>query len=255
MTDKETVSSVKTAGRTLDVFEAFASGGEPLSLTELAEKIGAPLSSCHALVKTLQNRGYVYGLDQRRRFYPSKRMFEVASEIAHRDPILQRLVPIMISLRDDTGETVIAGKRQGDEVIYLEVIEGTHLIRYRENAGSRKPLHSSSIGKAMLGSLDQRQLAAFLKGRKLAKMTDRTIVDARRLLEELEASQKRGYYTTSGENVADVQAFSIVCKIGGETLAIALAGPIERMRAKEKFYVAALRAARLKMEGLYTGAL
>jgi DNA-binding IclR family transcriptional regulator len=182
-------------------------------------------------------------------------MFEVASEIAHRDPILQRLVPIMISLRDETGETVIAGKRQGDEVIYLEVIEGTHLIRYRENAGSRKPLHSSSIGKAMLGSLDQRQLTAFLKGRKLAKMTDRTIVDTRRLLEELETSQKRGYYTTSGENVADVQAFSIVCKVGGETLAIALAGPIERMRAKEQVYVPALRAARQKMEGLYTGAL
>ena len=250
MTDKDAAASVKTAGRTLDVFEAFAAGGEPMSLTELAERIGAPLSSCHALIRTLQSRGYVYVLDQRRRFYPSKRMFDVASEIARRDPLLQRLAPIMAALRDGTGETVIAGKRQGNAAIYLEVVEGTHLIRYREHPGSKKPLHSSAIGKAILGSLDEKALAAFVRDAKLPRMTPGTIVEGEKLLDDIRTSRARGYYVTAGENVADVAAFAVLCRPSGETLALALAGPTTRMRANEAEYLQALRQASRQVEEL-----
>jgi DNA-binding IclR family transcriptional regulator len=254
-TSKDAVASVKTAGRTLDVFEAFAATGEPMSLTELAEQIKAPLSSCHALIKTLQSRGYVYVLDQRRRFYPSKRMYNISADIARRDPLLERLVPLMMALRDETGETVILGKRQGNEVIYLEVIEGTHLIRYREVPGSKKPLHCSAIGKAILGAMDERERVALLRGRRLPQMTENTIVETARLLEDLQVSHKRGFYRTRGENVADVQAIAMFCRLSGETLALALAGPIERMRtrAREQAYVAALHACIQKAEQLDLG--
>ena len=39
--------NVKTAGRTLDLFEAFAREGRPLSLSQLARAIGAPVVELH----------------------------------------------------------------------------------------------------------------------------------------------------------------------------------------------------------------
>ena len=51
---------VKAAARALDLFEAFSEAQRPLTLTELAQRIGAPMSSCHALVRTLRARGYLY---------------------------------------------------------------------------------------------------------------------------------------------------------------------------------------------------
>ena len=241
-------AAVKTADRTLDVFEAFAAAGGPLSLTELAERIKAPLSSCHALLRTLQARGYVYVVDQRRSFYPSKRMFEVTTAIAKRDPLIARLAQVMTELRDTIGETIIVGKRSGNEVIYLEVIEGTQLIRYREHAGSKKPFHSSAIGKAVLGSLPKEELDALMRRGRLRAMTERTITDADVLRAELDDSRARGFYRTRGENVPDVQAISMPVRIHGEILAMAIAGPIDRMRHREERYAAALRSVVAKVE-------
>ena len=74
--------AVKTAARTLDLLEAFAKARGPLSLTEIAQRINTPISSCHSLVRTLQARGYVYVLDSRKRVYPTKRLLAVAGAIA-----------------------------------------------------------------------------------------------------------------------------------------------------------------------------
>jgi IclR family transcriptional regulator, acetate operon repressor len=48
---------IKTAGRTLDVFEAFETLSRPTTLTELASHIGAQISSCHGLLRTRRMRG------------------------------------------------------------------------------------------------------------------------------------------------------------------------------------------------------
>ena len=59
--------TMKTADRTLDIFEAFAEAKRPLSLSEIARMIDSPVSSCHGLLRTLQKSGYMYALDVRRR--------------------------------------------------------------------------------------------------------------------------------------------------------------------------------------------
>src|SRR5919202_5082685 len=96
---------VKAAVRTLDLFEAFAAARGPLSLTELSRRIGAPISSCHALVRTLQSRGYVYVLDERKRIYPTKRLAALGQAFARYDPVLDRVSPILNRLAAATGET------------------------------------------------------------------------------------------------------------------------------------------------------
>ena len=239
MNDKGGASSVKRAGRTLDVFEAFGAAGEPLSLTELADRIGSPVSSCHALVKTLQARGYVYTLDQRRLIYPTNRLHVIASEIAARDPLLRQIEPLMVELRDETGETIIMGKRQANEVIYLEVVDGSHTIRYTARAGEAKPLHSSSIGKAMLSLLSPGGVKDALK-QGLDARTPHTITDIARLHADLDRGRAQGYFVTRGENVVDVMAIAVPVRVAGENLGFALAGPISRVEMEFDRYRAAV---------------
>lgn len=244
---------VKTAARTLEIFEAFATAKEPLSLTELAKRIGAPVSSCHAILRTLQQRGYVYVLDERKRVYPTKRLFTMAQAIARHDPILERMLPILSRLSKATGETVILGKRQGHSVTYLEVIEGSHTIRYAASPGDTKPLHSSAIGKAMLGVLSETARESLLHKLDLARVTDRTITDPVALRRDLAASEARGYFATRGENVSDVMAIAVARKIGDEPYGIALAGPIGRIESHLEELVGALRGAAAALDGIETG--
>ncbi len=37
--------------------------------------------------------------------------------------------------------------------MYLDVLEGPHTVRYAARIGDFKPLHSSAVGKALLGAL------------------------------------------------------------------------------------------------------
>lgn len=224
---------VRTAERTLTIFEAFESARGPLSLSELAHATDLPISSCHGLVQTLLSRGYLYSAGRRRQFYPTRRLLDLAQTLAAHDSFIDRIAASLHALRDRTKETVIVGKRQGDAVLYLDVIEGLHTIRYSARPGEYKPLHSSSIGKAMLGGLAPEALDAWLAEHRLKRITEDTITDAARLRRDLAEGRRRGYFVTRGENVADVTALAISLSINHERLGIALAGPSHRMHAQE----------------------
>lgn len=232
---------IKTAARTLDVFEIFAAVKGPLTLTELAGHLGSPLSSCHALIRTLQLRGYVYILDERKRVYPTKRLLMMAQQIAQNDPVLERIAPVLLALQQDTGETVILGKRQGNTVTYLDVLEGRQTIRYAANPGDVKPLHSSAIGKALLGLLPNAELGKLLKKLPLTEITATTIKNADDLVRDITVSRERGYFITRGENVPDVMAISIGRAVNDEAYGVAVAGPIGRMDSHAAAVVAAIR--------------
>lgn len=222
-------TAVTAVERVLDVFEAFQRIKKPLSLTGVAEITGIPKSSCHAIVGTLIARGYLYSLSRPRALYPTRRLFDVAREVQANDPFVDHVTPLLESLRDTSRETVILGKRQGEAVIYLQVFESPHSIRYSSQPGQFKPLHSSAIGKALLGSLRESDLRAQLVGRDFARVTLSTLTDADALIADVLEGRKRGYFVTRGENVPDVWGVSAFLSAYSETLAVAIAGPRHRM--------------------------
>jgi len=231
---------IKTAGRTLDVFEAFEAIKKPTTLSELAAYIGAPVSSCHGLVRTLRNRGYLYSVGGRSSLYPTKRLLEVATTIAANDPILEQVGPMLAALRDETQETVILGKRQDSEVVYLEVVEGLHTIRYAANPGKLVPLYSSAIGKSILGQMNPTELGRVFDGLELSSITDKTLTSTDALLADVNAGRERGYFVTRGENVTDVMAVARTVRLGSNLIGIAIAGPLHRMSANVDAYAASL---------------
>jgi len=84
---------VKSASRTLDVFELFAREQRPLTLSEVATALDAPLSSCFNLVRALKGRGFLFGVGPRRQIYPTRKMYDVASAIA-----ASEFVPVLGSI-------------------------------------------------------------------------------------------------------------------------------------------------------------
>ena len=151
---------------------------------------------------------------------------------------------MMARLRDETGETVIAGKRFNDAVIYLAVAEGTHTIRYSTAAGDIKPLHSSAIGKALLSISDDLSIDQL----NLDRYTKHTICEQSRLEADIKKGKRKGYFTTRGENVEDVMALASVVDLGGDHAAIAIAGPVDRIRQNEATISAALIAATSELD-------
>jgi DNA-binding IclR family transcriptional regulator len=242
----------KSSERTLAILEAFEEKRRSLTLRELAECCEIPVSTCHSLVHTLLNRSYLYQTSRRKDLYPTRRLLDLAANIVAHDPFLERMSPVLEQLRNETQETVILGKRQKDQILYLEVLESPQTIRYSSRAGALKPLHSTCIGKVMLGALKPAELVAWLDKHPLPKVTNTTITHRTRLLQDLEAGAKVGYFTTRGENVADVTAIAVAVPVNNELLGLAVAGPTHRMEPQFEQHVARLVQAQLrfKSEGI-----
>jgi DNA-binding IclR family transcriptional regulator len=221
---------MKPTDRALSIFEAFELAERPLTLSELAEAAGLPVSTCHGIVGTLMERGYLYVSSRRKSLYPTRRLVDMVTRISRHDPYLDRLEPRLETLRESTQETVIVGRRQHDHLIYLLVLEGPQTIRYSASAGSLKPLHSTAIGKALLSTLSDEELTAWLDGHKMRSVTAHTLTRSADLLRDVRAGHATGYFATYGESVSDVMAIAVPVAIGGEWLGVAVAGPLHRMK-------------------------
>ncbi|NYT66426.1 IclR family transcriptional regulator [Alcaligenaceae bacterium] len=218
----------RSALRPFDVLEAFRVAGRPLSLSEISQMADIPLSTCHSVVRSLEQYGLLYFLSGRES-YPTRWLWDTAREINANDPIATRCLPALTALRDATNETIILGTRQDDRVLYLLVVESGQTIRYSSRAGDFKPLHSSAIGKVMLTAMFDKQLVEWLSKHELTQATAQTITDLDGLRQDLDISRQRGYTVTRGENVADVMAIAAPLVCGAMTLGIAVAGPLQRM--------------------------
>lgn len=234
---------VKTAGRTLDLFEVFAEHREPLSISGLARLLAMPVSSTFNLIRSLENRGHLYSIGPARRqlYYPTRKLFRVSEAVAATQPWLQELEPRLRMARDRSGETAILGKWSQDQVVYLTVIEGLQTVRYTAFSGEFKPFHSSAIGKALMSARTPEERLAALDRSPPYPITQNTIVDPAALIAEFELSERQGYAETSGENVADVMGIAIPFKLQGASYAVALAGPLRRMREERETHLACLR--------------
>lgn len=223
---------MKPTDRALSIFEAFEQAGRPLTLSELAEAASLPVSTSHGIVRTLLQRGYIYLTSRRKDLYPTRRLYEMAVKINRCDPYLDRLAPHLAALREATQETVIVGKRQNDQIIYLDVNEGPQTIRYSASAGNIKPLHSTSIGKALLSVLDDDAIRQWAEPRVLEAVTPNTLTGVGELIRNIDRGRECGYFVTRGESVGDVFAVAIPIAVNNDVVGVAVAGPMHRMASR-----------------------
>lgn len=234
---------VKLVVRTLELIELFAQVRRPLPLTELAQGLGAPMSSCLALVRTLAARGYLYEVRRRGGYYPTAKLHALGAQIVAGDPWLEQARPQLVALRDAADETVMLAKIQDGDVLYLDVVEAMQPVRYTARPGARRPLHTSAVAKAILARLPPAEREAALASADYTRYTDRTLVTREALRAEVERAAERGWGENVGESVADLTGLAVALDLGGEWYALCMAGPTPRMRERREEHLGRLKTA------------
>lgn len=219
---------VKSAARVLEVLEALASEG-PLNLRDLAAHLHVPKSSMHALLRTMQRRGWLetdatgtlYGL--------GLRSLLAGSAYVDGDTVVRQTAPILDHLAARTGETVHLGRLEGSDVVYLAKRESIHPLRLFSSVGRRLPAHSVSLGKALLAEMSPDRVLASLPPQ-LQAITPHTITDPARLLEDLEEVRRVGYAVDEQEATVGLRCFGVALRHrSGTRDAISISVPIVRL--------------------------
>jgi DNA-binding IclR family transcriptional regulator len=139
----------------------------------------------------------------------------------------------MRRLLSQFGETVSLATPRGGNLIYVKMLESHHPFRMAAQVGSRLPIHSTAIGKAIAAFLPKAELDALVKRNGLRQLTPRTITSPAVLKRELQRTKARGYAEDNGET--EPEASCIGAPIFGSDDhplgAISISGPTSRILA------------------------
>lgn len=229
--------TVPAAARTLDIIEAFARERRPMTVSALAKATGMPVSSCHGLVKTLQDRGYLLEVAAQGGYYFTKALAHRATDIGAYDPLPSWVVPALVAIRDRCNETVLLAKLVHSVAVYVEVLESAQSVRYIAKVGDKRPLYASAVGKALLASVPDDRRRTIIDSLRFVKRSTHTLASKSAVVSDIRKGLDRGWFMTRGEYLEDVTAVAVPFMLGGEHFACGIAGPSNRMESKTAAYV------------------
>lgn len=186
--------TIQSVDRAIDVLEALAEGGEELPLREIAEKTGLNVSTCHHLLATLVNRGYVGRSRLGRLYFIANKVAELSRRRLSQFNIVELAMPELRRLNQETGETVHLTVMRGHELITLAKLESSYPIRVgTTDTGEATAAHATAQGKAILAWLPEPEIAKVLAETGLRKYTKNTVTNTEDLMNDLRHVRRNGY--------------------------------------------------------------
>ncbi|RAN79542.1 IclR family transcriptional regulator [Bacillus sp. SRB_336] len=181
--------------KVLAILESFETSRGSLSLTDICEQSGLPLSTVHRLMSELTDWGLL-SRGANGRYQLGIRLWELAQNAGRQ--LRETARPFVQDLFSLSGETAQLAVREGHEVLYIERIYGTKRVPRASRVGGRLPMHATAVGKVILAFEEEWVRTAYLN-RALEQPTAHTHVNPRRLALELTQIQEQGYATTLEE--------------------------------------------------------
>jgi DNA-binding IclR family transcriptional regulator len=220
---------VKSADRVMAVLDLVAQRGS-MAFTEIAERLELPKSSAHALLRTMEARGYLALEPERKTYRLGSRIWELAQAVHEIEDLRTLMKPLMDRLVDRTGETVQLATLDGVSAVYLELSESPHPVKLTSRVGARLPAHTSAIGKSLLASLEPEEAERRVEAATLVKLTDHTITEVPDLLEALERVRRQGYSVDNEEFAIGLRCIAMPIRDaeGSPVAAISVSMPTPR---------------------------
>lgn len=224
--------SVKSAARVLDVFELLAGRTQGLTITEIGTRLGFPLSSTHALLKTLVDRGYLVVGSGGRTYRLGAKLFEVGNRYTENLSVVDIARETMRQMRELCDETISLGVLSGDRVVLVRKSESSRALRIGNPLGTSLPVHASAMGKSILATWPEAEVRQFFKGEELDAVTTRTETSRSSLLSSLKQVRETKIAYDLEESTEGVCALATALDSGKDRATASLAIVLPSARAK-----------------------
>lgn len=204
MQNKEPKGAVKSVYRAVKILEAF-NADEGMTVTEISKRFDFPKSSTHQILNTLANENMLAKDPVTNRYYLGIKLFTLGDKARANLEIRRVAAPLLKELKDKFDETVHLTVLDNDEVLYVECLESSKLLRTFSVLGYRAPLHCTAVGKAMMAHLSKDDLERVIRTKGLPRFTKNTITDKKHLLKELKSVVDKGFSVDNIEHEQGVR--------------------------------------------------
>lgn len=196
----------QTLSRGIRILEILADAREPLSIDELAQRLGVHRSVAYRLLRTLEHHRLTVR-DPRGRIALGARLAALAAGVAH--DLQAEALPELTSTANELAMTCFLAVLDADEIVTLTSVEPRHAVAsVAQRPGTRHPMGIGAPGKAIL---------ALLPPGEVPEPTDA----ARRA--ELDEVRRRGWAISHDEVIPGVRSTAVPLRLpNGQPAALAV---------------------------------
>jgi DNA-binding IclR family transcriptional regulator len=186
----------------LDILETLVQCTWPLTLTEIAERVNLPVTSCRRIIGTLLQRGVVVrDLKRRKAYSAGARLFQMASAAYLQQPIVPLFHPIADVLKNELHQTVNLSVQAGSHALVVAHVSWPFAETFGVYVGLSGALHQCAAGKAMMSMLtanvQKHYWTEFISGR--SAQLSSTLVSIDEWMHQLAEIRRVGYALTRSD--------------------------------------------------------
>ncbi|MBU0971143.1 MAG: helix-turn-helix domain-containing protein [Proteobacteria bacterium] len=204
--DREFVNSL---AKGLALLMCFTKERPVWSLTEMARANKMNLPTTRRYLYTFTKLGFMVKDETAKTFQLTSKVFQLGGWVFESMGVRERLMPHMKSTRNDLNVTTHCAILEGTEIVAVERILSSDVVNIDLSAGSRLPIHATSLGKAIVAFMDigdQKKIAGLLEFKPL---TPHTITDPASFLTDLQRTRTRGYAVADQELTIGLKTLAV----------------------------------------------
>jgi DNA-binding IclR family transcriptional regulator len=194
-----------TLERACDVLRLFTPQKPRWTISELARHLNVPKSGVFRLVKTFERQHFLQSGDGSYEYELGSGIWELTGTVfGKRERLIEKASPYLRDLNKTTRLLVSLRVLENEQMVIVDRVEGNDPVKVIVPIGTHQPLNHGAPGKLLLAyhyPTDSTQLRELISRGKITKLTDRTLMDPRRLEDELNKIRRLAYATSDGEAI------------------------------------------------------
>ncbi|MCO5732202.1 DNA-binding transcriptional regulator KdgR [Rhizobium sp. SSA_523] len=204
-----------------------------VSLADLAQRAMTSKTTAHRLLQTMMELGYVEQDQDTEKYGLTLKLFSLgARSLSEQADLLRVADQSMGRLSRATGESINLGilDERDEKVVYIHKYDSAFNLSMKSTLGLRNPLHSTSLGKALLAWRDDDEIRDRMARMEFTKHAPRTLTDPDALMADLKAARARGVAEEIEESEAGVRCLAapVFNHMGKPVAAISISFPLFR---------------------------
>ncbi len=214
------------------VIDSFTPAQPELTAREVQHRTGLPSTTCQRLLQSLVEEGF---LDRRDgRYRPGLALLRWAGAASAGRDLISTAMPVLVRLRDATGETACLYLRDGRQHVCVAVVQTAHAVAHILRVGQALPLHAGSAGRVFL-AYDE-GAAAQIEQQPLEAYTQHTLTNWSALSAAVDDTRRTGHAVSFEERAIGAGSISapVFDHTGSIVAAIGIVSPIQRFNPERK---------------------
>lgn len=229
---------VKSVGRVFEVLELFEHERCPLAAIDVSQKLGYPLTSTHAILKSIHALGYLDYSTANRAYYPSGTLSHLTEWMNDSIEDEVEIIDFLRALSRNTAETINLSRVANTNAKIFYGLESTHPFGVSVSVGTTMPISGSLTGLVLLATMDKGSREELFSNMKSEDPEQYKKLNMD-LMEEVSGTLKKdGLITKCDLHVRGIGAIAmpIIAKASGQVFVVGVVGPSDRILDNETSY-------------------